>query len=217
MKSIAGKQIFDARTNENLSRKRLCELLNNCECSHPEKEISEDVIKMWELGKNALNIEWIPALCKVLNCDAGYIFGEHDEKTGITADVHEATGLTEDSILTLQALKTESTAVKKAAYMFLNDLLDYFEFPTIAIAYEQLKAGEHKDQEYNIMDDDGKFVDFLCGDIDLLILQNRFTRFALTNSDALSRAAFRREWAAKTDEEKAEIISQFELDLKRGK
>lgn len=200
-----------------MTRKELCQKLNKCETPHPDKELTEDVLKMWELGRNAINIEWIPALCHVLRCDVGFIFGEHSERTATISDVRNETGLPEDAITTLREIVQEAPPIKDAIYTFLNDLLDYSEFPTIAIAYEQLKAGTHKDQEYNIMDDNGKFVDFLCGDIDLLILQNRFTRFVLNSSEILSRAALRREWATKTDEEKANIIAQIELDLKRGK
>lgn len=92
---------MDARGD--MTRKELCEKLNKCNIYHPDKEISEDVLKMWELGRNTINIEWIPAICHVLHCDTGYLFGEYKEKTYISCDIHEKIGLDENVIALLYA------------------------------------------------------------------------------------------------------------------
>lgn len=175
-------------------------------------------ISKWEKGQGSPGIYDFLKLCDIFNCELGYLLCEEGYtcKTRKATDIQAAIGLSEDSIISLTEI-AENQKYSAVILKFLNDLLDYSELPSIAIAYEQLKAGVHKEQEYNIIDDSGKFVDFLCGDVDLLILQNRFTRFAINSSEALSLIASRREWAVKTDEEKADIIAQIELDLKRGK
>lgn len=61
-------------------------------------ELRPDTLKQWELGVNQINIAWIPAICKVLNCDTGYLFGEHEERTYLECDIHEKTGLSEGAI-----------------------------------------------------------------------------------------------------------------------
>ena len=44
-------------------------------------------------------------ICKVLNCDTGYLFGEHKEKTYLTCDIREKIGLKESAIAKLTHLK----------------------------------------------------------------------------------------------------------------
>ena len=175
-------------------------------------------ISKWENGQGEPTVYDFLRLCNLFDCDLGYLLGEegYSCKTRKATDIKAATGLSEDSIISLANIAGDKR-IGAVALRFLNDLLDYSELPALAIAYEQLKDGAHKDQDYNIMDDDGKFVDFLCGDVDLLILQNRFTRFALNSSEVLSLRASRREWAMKTDEEKKELLEMFEEDLQRGK
>lgn len=179
---------------------------------------SRGTVGEWEKGKRLPDLEALLKMCGLFECELGYILCEkgYPCKTRKATDIQAATGLSEDSIISLAEI-AENQKYGAAILKFLNDLLDYSELPNLAIAYEQLKAGNHKEQDYNIIDDRGKFVDLLCGDVDLLILQNRFTRFATNSSESLSLRASRREWAAKTDDEKADIIAQIEHDLKRGK
>lgn len=175
-------------------------------------------ISKWENGQGEPTVYDFLRLCNLFDCDLGYLLCEegYSCKTRKATDIKAATGLSDDSITSLTGI-AGSQKIGAVTLRFLNDLLDYSELPALAIAYEQLKDGAHKDQDYNIMDDDGKFVDFLCGDVDLLILQNRFTRFALNSSEVFSLRASRREWAVKTDEEKKELLAMFEKDLQRGK
>lgn len=175
-------------------------------------------ISKWENGQGEPTVYDLLRLCNLFDCDLGYLLCEegYSCKTRKATDIKAATGLSEYSIISLADIAGDQK-FGATTLRFLNDLLDYSELPYIAIAYEQLKDGAHKGQEYNIMDDNGKFVDFLCGDVDLLILQNRFTRFALNSSEVLSLKASRREWAMKTDKEKEELLAMFEEDLQRGK
>lgn len=103
VKATIGGRLMDARGD--MTRKELCEKLNKCNIYHPDKEISEDVLKMWELGRNTINIEWIPAVCHVLHCDVGYLFGDYPCKKRIISDVQTEIGLSEEAIQRLSCLR----------------------------------------------------------------------------------------------------------------
>ena len=59
-----------------------------------------------ENGKRALQFKHIPKLCEIFDCDVGYLFGEYPTKKRDTADIQEATGLSEKSIETLKKLNS---------------------------------------------------------------------------------------------------------------
>lgn len=63
-----------------------------------DKDLAEARYKNWELGNNPADIRWIPLVCKALGCDAGYLFGEYDEKTRDHNIAKETTGLSIESI-----------------------------------------------------------------------------------------------------------------------
>lgn len=203
-----GNRIREERMNVGMSMEKIAELVGTTRQS----------ISKWENGDGSPKIEDFLELCNIFGCELGYLLCEegYSCKTRKATDIQAVTGLSEDSIVSLMDI-AEDQKLGAVTIRFLNDLLDYSELSTIAIAYEQFKVGTHKEHEYNIMDDDGKFVDFLCGDVDLLILQNRFTRFVQNGSEMLSLRASRLEWAKKTDEEKEELIAMFQQELQRGK
>lgn len=206
-----GKRIKEERDQKNMSQSEFAEYCGL-------QRTSRGTVGEWENGKRLPDLEALLKMCELFECELGYILCEegYSCKTRKAADIKAATGLSEDSIISLSHIARDQK-IGAITLRFLDDLLDYFELPNLAIAYEQLKDGAHKNQDYTIMDNDGKFVDFLCGDVDLLILQNRFTRFALSSSEALSMKSIRREWAMKTDEEKDDLLAMIEEDLRRGK
>lgn len=133
VKTTIGGRLLEARGN--MKRKELCEKLNRCTIFHPGKEISEDVLKMWELGRNAINIEWIPAICHVLHCDVGYLFGEYEGKTREKTDVSLALNLNLFAADTLFSLARDTTHRE-----FIEDLLlSPAELYRITIAYQAYK------------------------------------------------------------------------------
>ena len=66
--------------------------------------ISIDRLKMWENGTNPVELEWLPALCEVLECDVGYLFGEYGELTRQVSDICKETGLSEDAIKAMRSM-----------------------------------------------------------------------------------------------------------------
>lgn len=118
-----------AREQIGITRKKLCEKLNTCKTSHPEKEITEDVLKMWELGTNSINIEWIPAICVILNCDVGYLFGAYAQKTKESSDVQHETGLSDEAIQKLQMLSSGVHLREQNIWGELaSEYLDFYSF-----------------------------------------------------------------------------------------
>lgn len=62
------------------------------------KEMNSGTFNKWTSGSNAVPTEWIPAVCDVLDCDTGYLFGEIDELRHATEEITKATGLSVDSV-----------------------------------------------------------------------------------------------------------------------
>lgn len=117
-KRIIGERIRKLRENYpdgKLSRQDLCDKINDqnadnedesAEPTHKQREITEPMLKQWELGLNAVPIEWIPVLCKVFKADTGYFFGEYECKTRQATDIQVSTGLSEKAVNTLEFMNT---------------------------------------------------------------------------------------------------------------
>lgn len=108
-----GSRIRAARDFAKLSRTEFAELLLKNE-EYPEvtprkggNEITTPTeklvnrIKQWERGENPVGLEFIPAICDVLHCDVGYLFGNYDEHYHLVADISSATGLSEENVIRL--------------------------------------------------------------------------------------------------------------------
>lgn len=191
------------------------------ELTRGKLKASRSSLSKWENGDGDFSVWQLLELCNIFGCDPGYLLGEYDEKTGIVADIRQEIGLTEDTILSLKEITREAPVVKNAVYTFLDDLLDNIEFLNLAIAYKRYR--EHSSESaklYVLQDEDGKAVEYFDEEIFLNVVQNRFihivTREA-SNRDPLSRSAHRKYWNGLTDEEKADIIAQAELDIEQGK
>lgn len=130
VKEIVGSRIKKARKDFKISREKLCAMLNKQE---PEmNELRPDTLKQWELGVNQINIAWIPAICKVLNCDTGYLFGEREEKTYLACDIREEIGLEESAIVKLNRLKRLDSYYSRTIQLLLSSIItDDYLLPEI--------------------------------------------------------------------------------------
>ena len=129
VKTTIGKNLQRARVKKRISRKKFAELLNNCEnrpiINKKREEMTEDRLKTWEYGTNAINIEWIPLLCKTLDCDVGFLFGEYEEYTIDKQKIKEKTKLSTKTVDWLLRNKTENP-------QFINALNELFEYDDLA-------------------------------------------------------------------------------------
>ena len=88
-----GSRIKAAR-EDLFSRQSLCDVVNRLAADdNRDITLNEATLKQWEYGNNRIDIEWIPYLCRALNCDVGYLFGAYKNRTRIATDIGEETGL----------------------------------------------------------------------------------------------------------------------------
>lgn len=124
VKKTIGARLQQAREGKNASRKDVVDLLN----AHPQapsfkatKLLQEGTYKKWEYGENPVQLEWIPALCEVLDCDIGYLFGEYEERHRTSADIAAETGLTECAIQKLQSIKLRNPEYPPVISVLIED------------------------------------------------------------------------------------------------
>lgn len=102
VKKLMGKRIKQAREKLTYSRQQFADILNSQEnlpiVQNKIDSVSPERLKKWESGENPVALEWVPIICNVLNCDAGYIFGEYEERNHKSADICKATGLSEKAV-----------------------------------------------------------------------------------------------------------------------
>ena len=103
IKKNIGLRLTAVRKMAGLSRRDLCDAANQlAEKDGRELILNEATLKQWEYGNNQINIEWLPYLCTVLQCDVGYIFGDYECRTRVITDIKAQTALSEDAILNLE-------------------------------------------------------------------------------------------------------------------
>lgn len=107
--SKVAERIHAARESTGLTQQALVSRLNASEQA-PQKELKLDTFKKWEYGTNQLNIEWLPALCDVLHCDVGYLFGEYPQFRRVNADICKETGLTENAVNAIRSYRATNRA-----------------------------------------------------------------------------------------------------------
>ena len=104
-----GERIKKARQKNKLTMQGLVDKIN-ADCFRPnsEKLLLIDRYKSWENGTNAIPLCWIPTFCKHLECDAGYLLGEYEERTWEKSRICYKTGLSEPAVDVLSQLKQRS-------------------------------------------------------------------------------------------------------------
>ena len=139
VREMVGFRIRSARETKKLSRAALVELLiqnelcpqitlrkGTNELKTPAEALT-DRLKQWESGNNPVDLEYIPAICKVLECDAGYLFAEYPEKSRVSSDLCAVTGLSEKAVVALTELRN-GIPVK---LMFIDYLLRSEDLPRL--------------------------------------------------------------------------------------
>lgn len=94
-KNKIGKRIYDNRNKLGLTLEQLAELSG----------VSRQSISNYESGKNIPTEEVRRKLCKVFNCDMGYLMCEYNNKTRKNADVAAETGLSDKAITGLKVIQ----------------------------------------------------------------------------------------------------------------
>jgi transcriptional regulator with XRE-family HTH domain len=163
VQKIIGSRIRAARDFAKLSRTEFADLLLKNE-EYPEvtprkggNEITTPTeklvnrIKQWERGENPVGLEFIPAICDVLHCDVGYLFGNYDEHYHLVADISSATGLSEENVIRLidwQVGKSNYCLYKVANICIesaFKSLRDYIHIDEARMKMEQFRQKETAD------------------------------------------------------------------------
>lgn len=117
-----------ARRNElGLSRQKMSALMRNM-----GSDVYFKTIENWEFGKNNCSITNIPYLCKVLDCDTEYLFGNSSTPHKETATVMETTGLTQKAVEKLTEFKKTQKSEKYTYSGYLSALIEDKNFSAMA-------------------------------------------------------------------------------------
>lgn len=97
-----GERIAQERRKANLTQSKFADKLEEITGNRPR----QSTITSWEHGLAfPKNIEMIFAMSKIFNCDCGYLLCDYDEKTYNSAEICNATGLSDYTVNTLCNLK----------------------------------------------------------------------------------------------------------------
>lgn len=88
-RSVIGARLKEARTAKGYSLEQVAEA---CQIQQYQ------TVSSWEHENTVPSLEKLLLLCKLYDCDIGYIIGEYDCKTRINTDIQAETGLSETVI-----------------------------------------------------------------------------------------------------------------------
>lgn len=97
------------RIREN--RKALPKGQNTLEHFAEEIHCRRQTVSEWEKGKAEPLLRDVLNMCRLFDCESGYLLCEFDTKTRITAEIQSATGLRESAIKKLAAYQAEKPEV----------------------------------------------------------------------------------------------------------
>ena len=140
------ERLHASREAAGLTQQALVDRLNASEKA-PPKVLKLDTFKKWEYGGNQINIEWIPALCDVLNCDVGYLFGEYPQFRRVNADICKETGLTENAVNSIRTYGGSNET--DWGLDAINALLESKEFPLLI--YYRIQYADSKGEKVDIV------------------------------------------------------------------
>lgn len=115
-----------------------------------ELDLSKDsrtMVSKWENGITLPQTDMIPKICKALDCDAGYLFGEYEHPKRVASDIISETGLSENAIYTLQGIvaylnydgfDTVHKQAEKCELLFLSEFIENFSFYKLHNAFQRV-------------------------------------------------------------------------------
>ena len=147
--STIGERLRAARMLTESSRKQLAkDICNNAKAPEQKRLTTEELearlaerIRQWESGANPLDVRWIPAICDVLKCDVGYLFGDYEEQTRTKSDIVKETWLSEKAVQNILYMKEHDFSALVALSAFLETYLPGSQFGTMRIPDRDSAAG----------------------------------------------------------------------------
>lgn len=117
--------------------------------------ITRQTVSKWEKGEGEITVNDLVKLCKIFNCDMGFLLCEYDEcKTRDLQYIHDVTGLSEETIRTLESWNNtptlnssnNKTAIRKyfPTYSFLERLISYPHIHTLSYLVSRVQKEKNK-------------------------------------------------------------------------
>jgi len=185
---VFGEKVRTMRIEKGLTQAALARLvwpeIEGDENQDSKYAVKRKCISGYEQGIYPKNTNDLLRLCNALDCDMGYLFGEHECSTKDLQGVVDFTGLSESDVKNLVHIKEMGAPISTAVFGLLHDLLDSFSLLSLSIAYQRYKASYYDSNDYVVMSGDGKDTHFLNGDIGLLLLNQAFSDFVQGDKDA---------------------------------
>lgn len=100
-KEIVGKRIAEERKRLGISQKDLLTQIFKSEKSHK-------TLTAWEKGERLPDLDSLALMADLFHCDIGYLLGDYNEHTRISADIARETGLSEQAIKTILMLRRDN-------------------------------------------------------------------------------------------------------------
>lgn len=122
--------------------------------------ITRQTVSKWEKGEGEITINDLVKLCKIFNCDMGYLLCEYDEcKTRDLQYIHDVTGLSEETIRILESWNNtptlnssnNKTAIRKffPTYSFLERLISYPHIHDLSYLFSRIQREKNKYNNHN--------------------------------------------------------------------
>lgn len=129
-----GERITRARIAKKLTHQKLADLISENEnaplVDGVKGSVTVDRLKRWEYSQNPVDLEWIPAICDVLSCDVGYLFGDYEEFCRETSDVVRETGLTVRAVEQLRRIASTPQKYRLEIISYMLESKQYSIFLT---------------------------------------------------------------------------------------
>lgn len=117
--------------------------------------ITRQTVSKWEKGEGEITINDLVKLCKIFNCDMGYLLCEYEEcKTRDLQFIHDVTGLSEETIRILESWNTAESALNtrngtrakhdKKKTLFIEKLIKYRPVYLLSDIYDKLQKEKAK-------------------------------------------------------------------------
>jgi len=112
---------------------------------------SRQTVTNWERGERLPDFEIMLKMCKLFDCELGYLLCEQDCKTREATDVQAATGLTESAIRTLLSINKYNYCASA-----LNQLLEHRAFMALLQTMRSYALNYNQDRTPSINREDAE-------------------------------------------------------------
>ena len=210
--SRIGKRIQSERKRKGLTLDELGEKIN----------VSRQTLSKWERGEGTgPTVFDLVKLCGVFDCDYGFLVGEYECHRRQDTDINKEIGISESAIMSLREMNNQDENIKEAVFSLLDYLLDWSLLPSLAVRFKEYMEGSIDKKDLIAIDGAGNVVGLLPEDISYILLKaelDQFLSFAKAGRNTEISKKFVRDNIHKLSEEhRAEIISEMQNDVRRGK